>query len=233
MRLRALATASFALALSAPPAPAAEATPPAAPEPSFLEVAGPLLTAEERTIYLALGRDYRRRAFERRFWAGRDPFPETPVNELEARWRERMPAALERFGTLEDPRARVLLLVGEPTARLDLSCPGRLRPGEIWVYDSADRIREPFALVFLAAAADSGASLWSPTQGAGALAAPGTELRPDATPREWTAGCARAEDLLSALSLARDWEELARRHGVLPRPDPGLGAGVPDRHGRG
>ncbi len=207
----------FALAL-ATAAVAAESDG-AAPATDFLAVAGPLLSDEERAIYLALGRDYRRAAFERRFWASRDPFPETPVNELEVRWRERMPEALEQFGTLEDARAPVLLLAGRPRARLALDCPGRLRPGEIWIYDSADRIRESFALVFLAAERDDEAfRLWRPAEGAAAIALDGG-ADPSA-PLPALDGCPRAQDLAAAFSLAADWEELARRHGALFRPDP-------------
>jgi len=211
---------ALALAVPAALAGASASPPPAAEALSFLELAGPLMTAEERAIYLALGRDYRRAAFERRFWASRDPFPETPVNELEVRWRERVPGALARVGTLDDPRALVQLLVGEPTTRTPLSCPGRLRPGEIWIFDSADRIREPFALVFLDDPVGGAPALWRPADGGAALAAPGTTFAAESGPADWTPGCPGDDDLRATLGLAADWDELVRRHGVLPRPDP-------------
>lgn len=211
---------ALALAVAAAYTVATAAPPPAVDTLSFLELAGPLMTAEERSIYLALGRDYRRTAFEKRFWASRDPFPETPVNELEVRWRERVPAVLARFGSLADPRAFVQLLAGEPATRATLGCPGRLRPGEIWIFDSADRIREPFALVFLDDPTGAAPTLWRPAEGGDALAAPGVSFAAESRPADWARGCPRDADLSASLALAADWDELVRRHGVLPRPDP-------------
>jgi len=220
--MNATTRSALALSLLAALAIAAAASeePPAQDELPFLEVAGPLLTREERAIYLALGRGYRRAAFEKRFWASRDPFPETPVNELEVRWRERIPAALGHYGSLEDPRAVVELLVGEPRTRTRLACGERLRPGEIWIYDAADRIREPFTLIFLDDPAGGAPSLWHPSDGWAALAAPGVTPPADDDPAAWIQECRGGADLASSLALAADWNELARRHGVLPQPDP-------------
>lgn len=211
---------ALALLLAVAFAAGASEAPARRDELPFLDVAGPLLTPEERAIYLALGRDYRRAAFEKRFWASRDPFPETPVNELEVRWRERIPAALARYGSLGDPRAVVELLVGEPRTRSRLACGGRIRPGEIWIYDSADRIREPFALIFLDDPAGGAPTLWRPADGWSALAAPGAPSPTGEGLAAWSQECPGGADLASSLALAADWDELARRHGVLPRPDP-------------
>jgi hypothetical protein len=45
----------------------------------------------------------------RRFWEVRDPFPQTPQNELKDRWEQRIAIARARFGGITDDRARMLL----------------------------------------------------------------------------------------------------------------------------
>ena len=64
---------------------------------TFLAEVEPLISEAERAAYLALTRPYQRQAFERRFWELRDPYPETPRNELEERFRERLRLAREDF----------------------------------------------------------------------------------------------------------------------------------------
>ena len=61
--------------VTAPPA-SAEAPPAAAgATENFLADVEPLISSQEREAYLALTRPYQRRAFERRFWELRDPYP--------------------------------------------------------------------------------------------------------------------------------------------------------------
>ena len=188
----------------------------------FLAEAAPLLGGEERAIYLALERPYQRAAFARRFWELRDPYPETPVNELLERWRERLPLARERFGSLADARARVLLLAGEPAQVLRFACAELLRDGEAWVFRAADRIPEPFTLVFVAGGAEAGGGyrLWSPAEGRASLAFGAILPRdPGGDPLGRVAqGCPRGAELAGALADARDFDELDRRWELVPHP---------------
>ena len=188
---------------------------PAAGADPFLAEAAPLLGGEERAIYLALERPYQRAAFARRFWELRDPYPETPGNELLERWRERLPLARERFGSLADARARVLLLAGEPAQVLRFACAELLRDGEAWVFRAADRIPEPFTLVFVAGGAEAGGGyrLWSPAEGRASLAFGAIRPRdPGGDPLGRVAqGCPRGAELAGALADAPDFDELDRR----------------------
>ena len=213
---RAVAPGAAALGEEPPPAPATPA------EDSFLAEAEPLISSEERAIYLALERPYQRTAFARRFWQLRDPYPETAANELLVRWRERLPLARERYGSLADGRARALLLAGEPAQVVRFACAELLREGEAWVYRAADRIPEPFTLVFVAAGADQGGRYrsWSPAEGPaslvfGALLPHGPGGDPLA---RLAAGCPRGAELAGALAGAHDLDELDRRWGLVPHP---------------
>src|SRR6185295_14650504 len=56
---------------------------------SWLDAVALLMNAKEREVFLALGKDYQRDAFIRRFWEVRDPFPQTARNEFQERWEAR------------------------------------------------------------------------------------------------------------------------------------------------
>jgi len=188
----------------------------------FLAEAAPLLSAEERAIYLGLEKDYQRTAFARRFWQLRDPYPETPANELLVRWRERLPLARERYASLADGRALALLALGEPAQVVRFGCAELLREGEAWVYRAADRVAEPFTLLFVSggAAEPGGLRLWRPSEGLsslgfGAILPAGGES--DLLAR-LAAGCPRGAELAGAIAGARDFDEVDRRWRVIPRP---------------
>ncbi|HEY3586780.1 MAG TPA: GWxTD domain-containing protein, partial [Myxococcaceae bacterium] len=119
--LRLFLLAVLALCLSVP----ALAAPPASQDVAMPEGLAPryvdwldevalLISPEEKTAFAALQKDYQRDAFIRRFWDIRDPFPQTPVNELKVRWEEHAAIARQRFGNLTDDRARMILFNGEP-----------------------------------------------------------------------------------------------------------------------
>ncbi|MFQ5349314.1 MAG: GWxTD domain-containing protein, partial [Thermoanaerobaculia bacterium] len=96
--------------------PPIDEPPPPAPDgfAAWLEEVESLLTERERQAFAELARDYQRRLFINRFWQVRDPFPETPENELRDTWELRVDLARERFEDLDDARARALLLLGPP-----------------------------------------------------------------------------------------------------------------------
>lgn len=199
-----------ALALALLTVAAMRADESAAGAAGFLAEAAPLLTEEELAIYRSLDRPYRRAAFERRFWETRDPFPETPANELADRWRERLPEARQRFASLDDDRAWIFLLAGEPGSRRPFRCGEQGPAGEVWRYAGAERIPERFTLVFVEASGGEPGRhrLWRPAEGAGGL----TGGEPTA------AACAGGDELAAALPSASDWDELDRKHRIVPRP---------------
>jgi VWFA-related protein len=222
MTLRPPRALAVALALAAG---AAGAAPEGDPESArWLAQVAPLITAAEREAYDALSRAYQRRAFERRFWQVRDPFPETAVNEFAERWRQRAPTALERWGTLEDARALAWLAAGEPQSTLVVRCAELLRPVEIWSFGPAGRMRAGFVAVFHAESYGAGARFagWSPRGGPSALAAAGGSALAatgELLPR-LARDCPRGGEIASLLLVAADWSEVVERGGLLPQPNP-------------
>ncbi len=229
MRLRTLAVS---LILVLPCASLAADEPPALAMPpadtaadSFLSDVAPLLSPAERDAYLALTRPYQRQAFERRFWEVRDPFPQTPRNELEERWTDRLRLARERFPTAGDERFRMTLFNGEPARKIQLRCAELLRPGEIWFFGATDKIPHGFALVFLSSGVSESAPhrLWSPRSGYTAILTwsipPSSDLAremEERIPRD----CPRGDEILGGLAAASDWDDLAREYDVVPHPNP-------------
>ncbi|HYG63145.1 MAG TPA: GWxTD domain-containing protein, partial [Thermoanaerobaculia bacterium] len=178
---------------------------------TWLEEVAPLIGAGERDAFLALQRDYQRDAFIRKFWAVRDPFPKTSRNELQAAWEERAKAARERFGGLDNDRARMLLFNGEPDNVLRASC-NLLAPLEIWSYKGTERINDSFSLVFVN---QGGHRLWYPSQGLLMLITMGMAAeRVDLSTIQ--RACPRGDDIAGRLAEALDWKQAEEK--VYPRP---------------
>lgn len=184
----------------------------------WLEEVAPLMTPEERAVFLALQRDYQRQAFLRAFWQARDPYPDSGRNELRERWEERLEMARASYPSLADDRARMLLLNGPPAFRLEARCGGLLRPLEAWRYESSELVRGGFALVFVQSQGSRQLPyrLWSPLEGLVPLVLFGPTGVIEAEQVEAIREeCARGDELLALLGSAVDWAELERR-GVGP-----------------
>ncbi len=125
---------------------------------SWLVEVEPLITGEERRVFLAIETDYFRDAFIERFWRERDPYRDTARNELRERWQSRVSEARLLYRTLRDDRARMVLLNGRPAAR----CREITGAGELWVYDGSDRVRERFNALFVRRRPDRVYRLWTP-----------------------------------------------------------------------
>ncbi|MEM9556571.1 MAG: VWA domain-containing protein [Acidobacteriota bacterium] len=173
-----------------------------------------LITDAERAVFVGLREDYRRDAFIRRFWRTRDPHPETARNELRDAWDRRLPRARELYRSLDDERARLLLLFGEPSRRDTMSCEVLRTRLEIWHYfEGSDRIDGSFTLVFhgLGAGRDGARSggivrLWQPSDGLHSLMGFGTSLRdePAMMGTRIREQCIRGDDVLAALAMSLD-----------------------------
>ncbi|MEL7060704.1 MAG: GWxTD domain-containing protein, partial [Acidobacteriota bacterium] len=124
----------------------------------------PLIAPPERALFLALGRDYQRDAFVERFWRVRDPYPRTARNELKERWPLRVAEAKSRFGTLQDDRAVMLMVHGEPAQTQRIRCTGNYAPAEIWAYAGSDWVDVGAVMVFLIHRRGEPAVLWRPGQ---------------------------------------------------------------------
>ena len=181
-----------------------------------------LIGEAERRVFLALGRDYQRDAFIRRFWSARDPYPRTTRNELQEAWTERAEEARQRYGGLSEDRAKMLLLNGEPEDSVQAFCSELLRPLEIWFYSRTERIRDSFALVFVASGGSSRGPfrLWYPSQGPEILFAfhAGPAGEPGEIFERIDGQCPRSGEILAGLASALDWGRVEQAVEVVPRP---------------
>ncbi|HSS50784.1 MAG TPA: VWA domain-containing protein, partial [Thermoanaerobaculia bacterium] len=149
----------------------------------------------------------------------RDPFQQTPQNELKDRWEQRVALARERFGGVADDRARMLLFNGEPAEVYPVHC-DVLMPLEIWSYPGTERIRGAFSLVFIAHGR-SNFKLWYPNDGLQPLLALDSRVPMDNPTRGYQAIgelCSRGEDISSRLADALDWRHVETTQKLVPKP---------------
>ena len=180
----------------------------------FLDAVDPILSDTERRVFGELRHAYQRDAFVQRFWAVRDPYPETPQNEFRERFDQAVETALERFGDARDDRFESLLLHGEPLRTFRTTCE-LLRTLEVWHYPHSPAVRGEFYLIFLRQG--GGFRLWTAADGFSSLLAFATvSTDRDAQLREINRRCSRGGDLLSAFGLALDWQAMGAE-----APDPG------------
>ena len=129
----------------------------------WLEEVAPLITSAERALFVKLQKDYQRDAFIRKFWQVRDPYTETGRNELRERYEERLAFARSNFPSLQDDRARILLVHGEPGREILIRCTTTRTPAILWAYGRSDVVNFPFVLVFFRGSGGTGpARLWRP-----------------------------------------------------------------------
>ncbi len=128
-----------------------------------------IISEDEFEGFLALTKEYQREAYIDRFWKERDPYPETARNEFKRRYEERMQLIGHRYGQVDSDPGRMLLLNGAPDFLLEVDCPIRLHPMEIWFYDGSDQVGFEFYLVFYKSGGVGPFRLWYPSDGLGAL----------------------------------------------------------------
>src|SRR5436305_5759743 len=134
----------------------------------WLETVDLLISEQELATFLALEKDYQRDAFIKQFWEARNPY-KTLRNTFQERWEQKVAEARSLFGSLQDDRARMLLLNGPPAGRLESHCSSVIWPVEVWYYASSERIHEDFVVVFYRHWGAGPFRLWNPVEGLGAL----------------------------------------------------------------
>lgn len=227
--LRLLLLALLTLLLPLP----AFAAPPEPPVPAdlapryqaWLEEVAPLISPKEKAAFLGLQKDYQREAFIRRFWDVRDPFPQTPVNELRVRWEQRAEIARQRYGTLNDDRARIILFNGEPKEVLPSRC-DVLLPLELWTFSETEPIHGTFTVAFVAknGSPKGPFRLWSPRDGLSSLFSLGSRPAqvPEDNPQRAFAAiaelCPRGDDVAARLAEALDWPQAEAAAHLVPHP---------------
>ena len=167
-----LAILALGVAVSAQSPPTVRAVPSPREEvpPRFahwLEEVRPIISGAEYALFLQLRQDYQRDAFIDQFWRVRDPYPETARNEMKERFEERLHQAKARYSSLDDDRARILLVHGEPHREVEIRCATSRIPAVIWAYGFSDEVDFGFLLVFLRDMSNTRpARIWRPETGA-------------------------------------------------------------------
>jgi len=134
-----------------------------------------LISKDELKVFLELEKDYQRDAFIERFWRSRDPYPQTPRNELQERWMARVREAKTLFGNLTEDRSHILLLNGLPDARILIDCI-ELWPAEVWWYQRAENLGSEMALIFYQRGGLGAYRIWYPSDGlTGLIKFPGSD----------------------------------------------------------
>ncbi len=132
---------------------------------TWLEEVDPLISKQERREFLKLEKDYQRDAFIERFWEVRDPFPDTRVNEFRELYYSRLEDVYEEWGGLEDDRARMFVLNGEPSEKLETDCGFLTWPMEVWTYAYSARLSRPVHAIFYQRNSGGPFRLWNPAEG--------------------------------------------------------------------
>ena len=193
----------------------------------FLDAVDPILGDTERRVFGELRHAYQRDAFVQRFWAVRDPWPETPQNEFRERFEAAVRTAEERFGGARGARFRALLQHGEPLRTFRTTC-DLLRQLEVWHYAHSLLVRDEFYLIFLRQGGRH--RLWTAADGLSALVAFSTAA-PDPSEQLERIGrrCSAGGDVLAALGLALDTEAI---EAAAPLPGTAGDATAAHRPGR-
>ena len=154
-------------AAATPPTKAQQAAIAALPDAyrAWLEEVEIILTDEERTIFLALAKDYQRDAFIQQFWTVRDTVKRTARNEFRDAWEASLQQANAMFGGVKDGRTRAMLLNGIPDERMESNCSLILVPTEVWFYAPSQHFREGHVVVLYRKWAAVPFRLWEPDEG--------------------------------------------------------------------
>ncbi len=145
----------------------------------WLDDVEPIISKEEKALFLELEKDYQRDAYIERFWKARDRYPDTGRNEFREDYQSRVREARENFGGVKDDRARVLLTSGWPTERIEVRCAPWVVPAEVWYYQQSDTVRFEFLLLLYKQWGVGSFHLWEPFDGVQALSADQTQLSGD------------------------------------------------------
>ena len=179
---------------------------------AWLEEVGPIILDHEAALFTGLEEDYQRDAFIREFWRVRDPYLETGRNELKERYLERLAFAQGNFPSLEDARARMLLVHGEPNREIKVRCTTTRHPAVIWIYNGSDAVRFTFVLIFLRDQGGLGpAQLWRPSR-------PGAIASVVRTTRSCANGAALEQVVQQVTEQGGEYEALLNRALLKPRP---------------
>lgn len=122
----------------------------------WLEMVDPIMTRAEREVFLSLAKKSDRDMFIRVFWKQRDAIPETPENEFQKEYLDRVGFADRTFHDATGKRGSLTergfyhLLLGPPLERTQFSTHSELWPQELWFYKGDPELGLPpyYYLIF-------------------------------------------------------------------------------------
>ena len=137
----------------------------------WLEEVAPLITAREKEVFLQLQGEGAREAFRMGFWQARDPTPTEPGNPARELFHRHVQFAWGSLGSLEDPRAQMVILQGPPRYVYSVGC-SVFHPLQLFFYPRRSGEETALtALFFRETETSPGDRLWSPSQGLAELIA--------------------------------------------------------------
>jgi Ca-activated chloride channel family protein len=135
---------------------------------AWLDEVDVLITPEEKSAFLLLDKDYQRDAFMERFWQVRDKYHLGGRSAFHEQWDSRVEEARTHYGNIKEDRSRILLLNGPPSVEITSNCQ-ILWPLEVWYYQSSDRVRYEFFVIFYQRWGVGTHQIWEPNGGLGDL----------------------------------------------------------------
>ena len=148
------------------------------------EIVAPLLTANEKKLYLGLPTPAERTSFRDEFWTLRErdglraPFGPGFKNLYMSRFE----AAEEKYGGWKTDAGRIVLALGEPANVVSIDCPNTYRPIEVWTMAPSSTGNVPSRMIFYRDFVSGPLKLWSPILGSGALLSAAASLSAPADP---------------------------------------------------
>ncbi|HSG40017.1 MAG TPA: GWxTD domain-containing protein, partial [Thermoanaerobaculia bacterium] len=170
----------------------------------WLDMVSLLISETELDTFLALKEDYQRDAFMKKFWESRDAYRSTSRNEFKDRWEANYQVAVQEFGSIDDDRARVVVLNGPPAVRITSQCSNIIWPTEVWFYATGDRIRGELIVAFYRKWGAGPYRMWSSQEGLDALFSSG-------------AGSSGEKSLAAIANGCRDGDKIAGGIGWILR----------------
>lgn len=168
----------------------------------------PLISDEQRKAFLRLETEAQREAFAERLWQLWGEQTGLGVG-FRRTYEDRLTACREEFGNTTEDRARILLLHGEPSARMPVNCQEVFYPLEFWRYAYIPGIGQNVTLLFYKPYGLGRFRLWDPFETRWVLYTPSAQeaLRRPSRSRlgrpEFL--CGNVDELLTLLAAAEYW----------------------------
>lgn len=100
----------------------------------WLREVEPIITKDEKDVFLSLKTEEDRTRFVNLFWKVRDPNPETRENEYKVEFYERLKYVNRHLGGSRSDQGRIYMILGEPAERNNYGASGQVVECEVWTY---------------------------------------------------------------------------------------------------